>query len=172
MQTITSDDNWRGVRARIEHGTLLRRDRYESARSKGVFVVQNPVHFALDSITNVRFSPSQLAEVDPMKSLLDANIKVALGSDSVGPPGNPFLDLFFAQIQPTNPSEALTIEQAVIAYTKTSAEAEFQEQWKGTLEPGKLGRSRRAVPGHLHAAAARNHRHPDAADGCWWQGRL
>jgi predicted amidohydrolase YtcJ len=53
-------------------------------------------------------------------------------------PGNLFLDLFFALIQPTNPAEALTIEQAVIAYTKTAAEAEFQEQWKGTLERGKL----------------------------------
>lgn len=138
MEALAPDSKWTAIRPRIEHGTLLRRDRYQSARRKGVFVVQNPVHFALDSITNVRFSPEQLAEVDPMKSLLDANIKVALGSDSVGSPGNPFLDLFFALIQPTNRAEALTIEQAVIAYTRTSAEAEFQERWKGTLEPGKL----------------------------------
>jgi len=138
MEAIASDGVWAPLRARIEHGTLLRRDRYASASKKGVFVVQNPIHFALDSIARVRLSPGQLADVDPMRSLLDANIKVALGSDSVALPGNPFLDLFFALIQPTNPAEALTIEQAVIAYTKTAAEAEFQEQWKGTLEPGKL----------------------------------
>ena len=100
--------------------------------------MQNPVHFALADISAVRFSPDQLADVDPMRSLLKANIKVALGSDAVVAPGNPFLDLFFALIQPTHPSEALTIEQAVIAYTRTSAEAEFQEVWKGTIEPGKL----------------------------------
>jgi predicted amidohydrolase YtcJ len=138
MEAVAPDNEWTAVRARIEHGTLLRRDRYASAHRKGVFIVQNPVHFALDSITNVRFSPAQLVDVDPMRSLLDANIKVALGSDSVGLPGNPFLDLFFALIQPTNRSEALTIEQAVIAYTRTAAEAEFQERWKGTIEPGKL----------------------------------
>jgi len=35
-------------------------------------------------------------------------------------------------------SEGITREQAVIAYTLTSAYAEFQEKEKGTLEPGKL----------------------------------
>ena len=138
MSAVASDEQWQARRPRIEHGTLLRQDHYESARSKGAFIVQNPVHFALVDIAAVRFSPDQLADVDPMRSLLKANIKVALGSDAVVAPGNPFLDLFFALIQPTHPSEALTIEQAVIAYTRTSAEAEFQEAWKGTIEPGKL----------------------------------
>ena len=122
---------------RIEHGTLVRADRYEKVRSMGAFVVQNPVHFSLVDIANARLHPEQLAEIDPMRSLLDRGIEVAIGSDSVGFPGNPYLDLFFAMIQPTNPSEALTIEEAVIAYTRTAAAAEFQEQWKGTLEPGK-----------------------------------
>jgi predicted amidohydrolase YtcJ len=138
MSAVGSDDDWRNRRPRIEHGTLLRQDHYESARSKGAFIVQNPVHFALADIAAARFSPDQLAEVDPMRSLLKAGIKLALGSDAVVAPGNPFLDLFFALIQPTHPSEALTIEQAVIAYTRTSAEAEFQEAWKGTIEPGKV----------------------------------
>ena len=138
MSGIAPDEEWQIRRARIEHGTLLRQDHYESARSKGVFVVQNPVHFALAPIAAVRLPADQLSEIDPMRSLLKANIKLALGSDSIVLPGNPFLDLFFAVIQPTHPSEALTIEQAVIAYTRTSAEAEFQEASKGTIEPGKV----------------------------------
>ena len=137
MDSVASDKQWRKMRVRIEHGTLLRADRYESVRRKGVFVVQNPVHFALADIANARLSPDQLAEIDPMRSLLDRGIEVAIGSDSVVAPGNPYLDIFFALIQPTRPSEALTVEQAVIAYTRTAAAAEFQEQWKGTLEPGK-----------------------------------
>lgn len=138
MNAVAPDSQWKLRRPRIEHGTLLRPDRYASARRKGVFVVQNPVHFALAGITNVRFSPDQLADIDPMKSLLEADIKLAIGSDSVDMPGNPYLDLFFALTQQTRQSEALTVEQAVIAYTKTAAEAEFQEQWKGTIAPGKL----------------------------------
>ena len=140
MSSVASDEQWKLLRPRIEHGTLLRAHRYTDASSKGVFVVQNPIHFSFffAELVGTRFSPTLFADVDPMKSLLDAGVKVAIGSDSVVAPGNPYLDLFFALIQPTHPSEALSIEQAVIAYTKTSAEAEFQEQWKGTLEPGKV----------------------------------
>lgn len=138
MSSVASDQQWRMRRPRIEHGTLLRADRIESARRKGVFVVQNPIHFALVDIAHARFTPELLADIDPMKSLLDADVKVALGSDSVAAPGNPFLDLFFALVQPTRPAEAITLEQAVIAYTKTSAEAEFQEHAKGSIEPGKV----------------------------------
>ena len=43
-----------------------------------------------------------------------------------------------AAIDPGRPREAITREQAVIAYTQGSAYAEFTEKDKGTLEPGKL----------------------------------
>jgi predicted amidohydrolase YtcJ len=39
---------------------------------------------------------------------------------------------------PDRPSEAITPEQAVIAYTLTSTYAEFAEKDKGRLESGKL----------------------------------
>jgi len=60
---------------------------------------------------------------------------VALGSDG---PKNPFLNIMFATIHGDRPSEAITREQAVVAYTLTAAYAEFTEKDKGSLEPGKL----------------------------------
>jgi predicted amidohydrolase YtcJ len=51
---------------------------------------------------------------------------------------NPSLNTVFASLHPHRPSEAITREQAVIAYTLTSTYAEFAEKDKGTLEPGKL----------------------------------
>ena len=51
---------------------------------------------------------------------------------------SPYLDIMFASTCPDRPSEAITREQAVIAYTLTSAYAEFAEKDKGSLEPGKL----------------------------------
>jgi predicted amidohydrolase YtcJ len=51
---------------------------------------------------------------------------------------NPFVNMMLACQHPNRPSEAITIEQAVIAYTLTSAYAEFAEKDKGSLEPGKL----------------------------------
>jgi predicted amidohydrolase YtcJ len=64
---------------------------------------------------------------------------VAFGSDVIGSDGalNPFLNILFATTYPTNPKEAVTREQAIAAYTKGSAYAEFAEHDKGTLEPGK-----------------------------------
>jgi predicted amidohydrolase YtcJ len=51
---------------------------------------------------------------------------------------NPYLNIMFASTYPGKPKEALTREQAVIAYTLTAAYAEFEEKEKGSLEPGKL----------------------------------
>ena len=53
-------------------------------------------------------------------------------------PFNPFLNILFAVTDPIHPNEAMTVEQAVIAYTKTAAFAEFEEKEKGTLTAGKL----------------------------------
>jgi len=44
----------------------------------------------------------------------------------------------FMTTQQTDPKENLTREQAVIAYTKGSAYAEFKEKEKGTLAKGML----------------------------------
>jgi predicted amidohydrolase YtcJ len=44
----------------------------------------------------------------------------------------------FASIHPDRPSEAISREQAVVAYTLGSAYAEFAEKDKGSLVPGKL----------------------------------
>jgi predicted amidohydrolase YtcJ len=60
---------------------------------------------------------------------------VALGSDDEM---NPYLDIMLAASHPNNPPEAITREQAVLAYTLTSAFAEFAEKDKGKLQPGKL----------------------------------
>jgi hypothetical protein len=60
---------------------------------------------------------------------------VALGSDG---PVSPYLNLARACTDPDRPGESLTREQAVIAYTLTSAYAELMETDKGSVTKGKL----------------------------------
>jgi len=125
---------WNLRRPRIEHGDLIHPEQIDLARRLGVIVVQNPTHLTLDLVTPL--GPARAAAAQPLQSLLDAGIHLAFGSDSIRP--NPFIDLFFAVVHPFHPAEALTMEEAVTAYTRGSAMAEFQENQKGSIKPGYL----------------------------------
>jgi predicted amidohydrolase YtcJ len=135
MAALAPDSVWRSLRPRIEHGEGLAPDLVPLARRLGVIVSQNPTHFGLVGLAPSRYGPDRLAVLQPIKSLLTNRIPLALGGDG---PLDPFLNLMFAVSHPDNPAEALTMEQAVRAYTAGSAYAEFQERDKGRLVPGML----------------------------------
>jgi predicted amidohydrolase YtcJ len=123
-------------------------------------VVQNPTHFTIGDLTITHLGKERAAIDQPFGSLLKAGIPLAIGSDGqtgigsdkqtsvadlpaddafrADPVMNPYLNIMFAAHDPCRPEESITREQAVIAYTLTSAYAEFAEKDKGNLEPGKL----------------------------------
>ncbi|HEY4708578.1 MAG TPA: amidohydrolase [Candidatus Acidoferrales bacterium] len=123
---------WDSKRVRFEHGDGLYPDLIPRAKEMGIVVVQNPTHFDASILAAARIGSKV---VQPFHTLIEAGIPVALGSDG---PMNPYLNIMLACVDPGRPSEAITREQAVTAYTLTSAYAEFQEKEKGSLEPGKL----------------------------------
>lgn len=126
---------WRAKRPRLEHGDMLTADLSARVKALGMVVVQNPLHFMLAETLTARLGRQRMAGVQPMKSLLEQGIPLAIGADG---PINPFLNIMAAVTHPANPKEALTREQAVTAYTAGSAFAEFQEKRKGQLAPGML----------------------------------
>ncbi|MEP7012639.1 MAG: amidohydrolase [Acidobacteriota bacterium] len=125
---------WQLLRPRIEHGDFIHPEQIEKVEQLGAIVVQNPTHLALDFSPAV--GPARAAVIQPLHTLLASGVKLALGSD--GGAANPFLDLYLAVIHPLHPAEALTMEEAVTAYTRGSATAEFQEWQKGSIRPGYL----------------------------------
>jgi predicted amidohydrolase YtcJ len=135
MQSAGGAKVWAEKRVRFEHGDSLTPDLIPRVKEMGIVVVQNPIHLAGGDALPAIGSALEKLKAQPLRSLLAAGIPVAFGSD--GPP-NPFLNIMFASIDPDRPSEAITREQAVIAYTLTSAYAEFAEKDKGSLEPGKM----------------------------------
>jgi len=126
---------WQAKRPRIEHADMLAPDLIPRVRAMHMLVVQNPTHFTFPELFVERYGKARVAWMQPMKSLLDNGIPIAIGSDG---PMNPFLNIMAAITHPTNPKEALTREQAVTAYTAGSAFAEFQERHKGQLAVGML----------------------------------
>jgi hypothetical protein len=145
---------WSQRRVRFEHGDGLLPDLVQPAKALGVIVVQNPTHFTLGDLFMTRFGKERAAIGQPFGSIVKAGIPVAIGSDGQTGIGqakhskgdvlradsemNPYLNIMYAAHDPFRPEESMTREQAVIAYTLTSAYAEFAEKDKGSLEPGKL----------------------------------
>ncbi len=125
---------WRRRRPRLEHADLMQAEHLEKIRRLGVTVVQNPLHLALD--LEPALGAERAAAAQPLSSLLAAGVHLAIGSESTVP--DPFLVIFFALLHPFHPQEGLTIEQALTAYTRGSARAEFQDHRKGTLRRGFL----------------------------------
>jgi len=132
MEQLAPVATWRAKRVRIEHGDGIGRDVFEKAAQLGLVVIQNPTHLAIPPIAGKKMLDHEIV----LKSFVNAGIPLALGSDGGVAEQNPFLNLMLAVLVPSDPSEALTREQALTAYTAGGAYAEGQDQRKGRLAPG------------------------------------
>jgi predicted amidohydrolase YtcJ len=81
------------------------------------------------------------------RSLIDSGAVLAFGSDWFVAPPKPLEGIFAAVTRQTLdgkspkgwvPNEKITVEEALKAYTVHAARASFDEQIKGSIEPGKL----------------------------------
>jgi predicted amidohydrolase YtcJ len=138
----------RDRRCRIEHAQHLRAaDIRRFARQQVIASVQ-PYH----AVDDGRWCESRVGRrrarmAYPFRSLFDAGATLALGTDWTVAPLNPLLTLAAAVTRQTLdgrnpggwfPEQRLALSQALHAYTVGSAYAEFAEDVKGTLTPGKL----------------------------------
>ena len=94
-----------------------------------------------------RLDEKRLKGTYAFRSLLDAGAVLAFGSDWYVAPLDPLQGIYAAVTRRTLddknpngwiPEQKISVEEAVRAFTYGSAYAEFQENVKGTLQPGKL----------------------------------
>lgn len=116
----------RDRRFRIEHAHRMRSNDIGRLRETSVIASMQPHLFY--------YGPR--AEGDNYRSILRSGARIAFGSDASITDFNPLLGIHAAVN--ASQKQALTVEEAVRAYTLGSAYAEFQEREKGTIEVGKL----------------------------------
>jgi predicted amidohydrolase YtcJ len=132
-------------RHRIEHCGVCRADDIERIARLGVIPVPQARFISeigdgmLDAL-----GPERAPDCYRERSFVDAGITVPGSSDRPVVDGAPLLGIHdlvnqrTASGRPFNPGEALTVEQAIAAYTIGSATAAFDEHRKGSISPGKL----------------------------------
>jgi predicted amidohydrolase YtcJ len=147
-EQVEKEDGDRDRRFRIEHAQHLRaRDIPRFARDKVIASMQ-PYHAIDDGRwAEKRIGHERAKTTYAFRSLLDSGATLAFGTDWTVAPLNPMLSIYAAVTRRTLdgknpngwiPEQKISVEEAVRAYTVGSAFAEFQENDKGTITPGKL----------------------------------
>ncbi|MFZ0325957.1 MAG: amidohydrolase [Nitrososphaeraceae archaeon] len=131
-------------RPRLEHCGVLREDLIQRIKSLGAVVVTQPQFIReLGDGFREALGDERLKLTYPFASLRDLPI-IAFSSDRPVVEGAPLLGIQAAVRRQTQsgaslvPEEKITIEEAIRWYTIGAASAAFEEQIRGTLEPGKL----------------------------------
>ena len=114
-------EQWRVKRVRIEHNFV-----------QGISLQQMKI---LTDYGILLMHTSKYSTHSQLKSLMDNGVIIGMSPDGTT---NPCFDIMMCTAMQNDSTENINREQAVIAYTRTNAYAEFAEKQKGTLMPGML----------------------------------
>jgi len=134
------------TRHRIEHCQTVREDQLDAIALLGIspsFFVSHTYYWG-DRHRDVFLGPQRGARISPLKSALKRGIRFSIHSDCPVTPVSPLFCVFAAVNRLTSnghvlgPEFRLTPEEALRATTIDAAWQTFEEDIKGTIEPGKL----------------------------------
>jgi predicted amidohydrolase YtcJ len=135
-------------RFRIEHAQHMAAKDFDRFAQLHVIASVQPYHAIDDGRwAEERIGRDRASRTYAFRTFLDHGVRLAFGTDWNVAPLNPMLGLYAAVTRATLdgknpngwfPEQKLTVAEAVEAYTMGSAYAEFQENDKGSITPGKL----------------------------------
>jgi len=140
---VTADD-----RFRVEHLQVISPPDIPRLVEHGIIASMQPTHATSDMYwAEKRLGPERIKGAYAWRTVLNAGGRLALGSDFPVEAVNPFFGIYAAVTRQDQkgwpeggwyPSEKLTFAEAVRGFTADAAYAAFEEQSRGTIEPGKL----------------------------------
>ena len=135
-------------RFRIEHAQHMAEKDFSRFAQLDVIASVQPYHAIDDGRwAEARIGHDRASRTYAFRTFLNHGVHLAFGTDWDVAPLNPLLTVYAAVTRATLdgknpngwfPEQKLSVEEAVRAYTVGSAYAEFQEQEKGSITPGKL----------------------------------
>ena len=133
-------------RHRIEHSVLNSESAFQRQKDLGVTLsIQPQMIRAFGDGAERIWGSERLQRMIPIRTWLDMGIPLALSSDAPSMPWwEPQATLAGSLIRltmtgkPVSPDQAMTIDEALYAHTMGGAYADFAEDKKGSLEPGKF----------------------------------
>jgi hypothetical protein len=133
-------------RLRIEHAQVTNPAQVARFKQLRVIASMQPSHLLTDMHwAMARLGEGRAAHSYAWAEFRHAGVPLAFGTDYPVEPVAPFRGLYAAITRKSEdgitdyfPEQKLTIDQAIAAYTKGAAFAEFEEKEKGTLAPGML----------------------------------
>jgi predicted amidohydrolase YtcJ len=148
FERVAREDGPHDRRFRIEHAQHLTPADIPRFAALGVIASMQPYHAIDDGRWAEKAIGAERAKTTyAFRSLLDAGATLAFGSDWPVAPAVPLMGLYAALTRRTLddrhpegwvPSQKITLDEALAAYTRDAAYAAFAERDLGTLEPGKL----------------------------------
>ena len=148
FEEVEKRNGARDRRFRIEHAQHLRAEDIPRFARLRVIASMQPYHAIDDGRwAEKRIGPERAKTTYAFRSLLDSGAVLAFGSDWDVAPMEPLMGIYGAATRRTLdgkhpdgwvPEQKITVAEAIRAYTWGSAYASFEEQLKGTIEPGKL----------------------------------
>lgn len=134
------------TRHRIEHCQMVRKDQLDEIAELGItpsFFVGHVFYWG-DRHRDIFMGPERAAGISPLKSSIDRGIRFTVHDDTPVTPVDP-LQLIWVSVnrltrsgQVLGPEERVTPLQAMRAMTIDAAWQNFEEDVKGSIEPGKL----------------------------------
>ncbi|HEY6139537.1 MAG TPA: amidohydrolase family protein, partial [Thermoanaerobaculia bacterium] len=135
-------------RWRVEHYQVVAPSDFARTARDGIIASMQPTHATSDMPwAEARVGPERIKGAYAWRTVLNDGIRLALGSDFPVEDVNPFFGIYSAvtrQDQNGNPpggwmpEQRLTPAEAVRGFTLGAAYAAFEEDSRGTIEPGKL----------------------------------
>ncbi len=147
-EKVAAENGERDRRFRIEHSQHIAPADIERYGKLKVIASMQPYHAIDDGRWAEEYiGPERVKTTYAFRSLLDRGATLAFGSDWFVAPATPLEGIYGAVTRRTLdgknpegwvPEQKITVEEALKAYTINAAYASFEEDLKGTLEPGKL----------------------------------